>query len=33
MGAGDFLVGTNWDKHIQTVDLDVDWKRIHYVLN
>lgn len=22
-----FLVGTNWDKHIQTVDLDVDWKK------
>lgn len=22
-----FLVGTKWDKHIQTVDLDVDWKK------
>ena len=22
-----FLVGTNWDKGIQTVDLDVDWKK------
>lgn len=22
-----FLVGTNWDKHIQTVDLNVDWKK------
>lgn len=22
-----FLVSTNWDKHIQTVDLDVDWKK------